>query len=95
MRDLRRVLAGCLAAGALATVGGALFDVLHGGTTLTRSIAYGFWIAAAGALVLMLLASNKRVARVVGLPVAVEGPTFLTAAIVLTVAGIVVDLLGS
>jgi uncharacterized membrane protein len=95
MRDLRRLLAGCLAAGALASVGGALFDVLHGSTTLTRAIAYGFWIAAAAALVLMLLASSKRLARAVGLPPVIEGPMFLTASVVLTVAGIVVDLLGS
>jgi hypothetical protein len=89
-----RFLARCLAAGVLATVGGALFDVLHGGTTLTRAIAYGFWIAAAGALVLMLLASRKRVARAVGLPF-VESWVFLTASILLTAVGSLVDVLGS
>jgi Na+-translocating ferredoxin:NAD+ oxidoreductase RnfA subunit len=91
---LRRFLACCLAAGVVATVGGALFDVLHGGTTLTRSIAYGFWIAAAFALVLMALAASKRLARRFDLPF-IEGWVFLSAAILLTAAGIVVDLLGS
>jgi uncharacterized membrane protein len=91
---VRRFLAYCLAAGVLATAGGALFDVLRGGTTLTRAIAYGFWIAAAGALVLMLLASSKRLARAAGLP-PVEGWVFLTASILLTAVGIAVDLLGS
>jgi hypothetical protein len=91
---LRRFLACCLAAGVLATVGGALFDVVHGGTTLTRSIAYGFWIAAALALVLMALAASKRLARRFDLPF-IEGWVFLSASILLTAAGIVVDLLGS
>jgi hypothetical protein len=91
---LRRFLACCLAAGVLATVGGALFDVVHGGTTLTRSIAYGFWIAAAIALVLMALAASKRLARRFDLPF-IEGWVFLSASILLTAAGIVVDLLGS
>jgi hypothetical protein len=89
-----RFLACCLAAGALATVGGALFDLVHGGTTLARAIAYAFWIAAAGAFVLMLLASSKRLRRAAGLPL-IEGWVFLTASIVLTAAGIGVDLLGS
>ena len=91
---MTRFLACCLAAGALATVGGALFDVVHGGTTLTRAIAYAFWLAAAGALVLMLLASSKWLRRAAHLPL-VEGWVFLTASILLTAVGIVVDLLGS
>jgi uncharacterized membrane protein len=89
-----RFLAWCLAAAVLATVGGALFDVVHGGTTLWRSIAYAFWFAAAGALVLMLLAGSKRLARAVRLPL-VEGWVFLTASILLTLVGIVVDALGA
>ncbi|HWX09973.1 MAG TPA: hypothetical protein VNY33_08340 [Gaiellaceae bacterium] len=91
---MTRFLAWWLAAAVVATVGGALFDVAHGGTTLTRSIAYGFWLAAAGALVLMLLASSKLLRRAARLPV-VEGWVFLTASILLTAVGIVVDLLGS
>jgi hypothetical protein len=91
---VRRFLACLLAAGVLATVGGALFDVIDGGTTLTRSVAYGFWIAAAIALVLMAGVGNKRLARRFDLPF-VEGWLFVTAAFVLTAVGIVVDLLGS
>jgi hypothetical protein len=92
--DLRRFLACLLAAGVLATVGGGLFDVLHGGTTLSRSIAYGFWIAAALALVLMALAGSKRLARRFNLPF-IEGWLFLAASILLTAVGIAVDVLGS
>jgi hypothetical protein len=91
---LRRFLACCLAAGVLATVGGALFDVLHGGTTLTRSIAYGFWIASAFALLLMALAGSKRLARRFDLPF-IEGWLFLAASILLTAVGIAVDVLGT
>jgi hypothetical protein len=91
---LRRFLASCLAAGVLATVIGALFDVLHGGTTLTRSIAYGFWIASAFALLLMALAGSKRLARRFDLPF-IEGWLFLAASILLTAVGIAVDVLGT
>ena len=91
---MRRFAACLLAAGALATVGGTLFDVVHGGTTLTRSIAYGFWIAAALVLVGMAGAGSKRLARRFHLPF-VEGWLFVAAAVALTAAGVVVDVLGS
>jgi hypothetical protein len=90
----RRFLACCLAAGVLATVGGALFDVIHGGTTLTRSIAYGFWMAASLAFVLMLLSSSRRLARALNAPF-IEGWLFLAAAILLTCVGIAIDVVGS
>ena len=90
----RRFAACCLAAGVVAAAGGALFDALHSGTTLTRAIAYGFWIAAAVALVLMALNGSKRLTRALDVPL-VEGWLFVAASIVLTAAGIVVDLLGS
>jgi hypothetical protein len=91
---LRRFLACLFAAGVLATVGGALFEVVHGGTTLTRSIAYGFWIAAAVALVLMAGAGSKRLARRFDLPF-IEGWLFVAAAVVLTAVGVVIDVAGS
>jgi hypothetical protein len=91
---MARFLACLLVAAVLATVGGALFDVIHGGTTLTRSIAYAFWIAAAVALVLMAGAGSKRLARRFDLPF-IEGWLFVTAAVVLTLAGVVIDVLGS
>jgi hypothetical protein len=91
---MARFLACLLVAAVLATVGGALFDVIHGGTTLTRSIAYAFWIAAAVALVLMAGAGSKRLARRFDLPF-IEGWLFVTAAVALTAAGVVIDVLGS
>ena len=91
---MQRYLACLLVAGVLATVGGALFDVVYEGTTLTRSIAYAFWIAAAVALVLMYVGGSKRLARRFDVPF-IEGWLFVTAAVVLTAVGVVVDLLGS
>ena len=91
---MRRYSACLLAAGVLATVGGALFDVVHGGTTLSRSIAYGFWIAAAVVLVLMAGAGNKRLARRFDLPF-IEGWLFVVAASALTAVGMLVDVLGN
>jgi hypothetical protein len=91
---LSRYLACLLVAGVLATLGGALFDVFHDGTTLTRSIAYAFWIAAAVALMLRAGAGSKRLARRLDLPF-VEGWRFVAAAVTLTAAGAVVDVLGS
>ena len=91
---MRRYVACLLAAGVIATAGGALFDAVYGGTTLTRAIAYAFWLAAAVTLVLMAGAGSKRLARRFALPF-IEGWLFVTAAFVLTAVGIVVDVLGS
>jgi hypothetical protein len=91
---MRPFLVSVLAASVLATVGGALFDVVYGGTTLTRAVAYAFWLAAAVALVLMAGAGSKRLARRFDLPF-IEGWLFVVAAFVLTAVGVVVDLLGS
>jgi hypothetical protein len=91
---MARFLACLLVAAVLATVGGALFDAIHGGTTLTRSIAYAFWIAAAVALVLMAGAGSKRLARRFDLPF-IEGWLFVAAAVTLTAIGAVIDVLGS
>jgi hypothetical protein len=94
MVRVSRFLACLLVAAVLATVGGALFSVLHGGTTLTRSIAYGFWIAAAAALAGMAAAASKGLARLLDLPF-IEGWLFVAASVVLTAIGVVVDVLGS
>jgi hypothetical protein len=91
---VRRFLFCLLVAGVLATLGGAVFDLLYGGTTLTRSVAYGFWMAAAAALVLMAAVGSRRLARRFDLPF-IEGWLFVTAAVVLTAVGVVVDVLGS
>jgi hypothetical protein len=76
-----------------AILGGLIFWALHGETAVSRSIAYGFWFAAAVCLLLMLVTGSKRVWR--SLPMAAyEGWVFTTAAIVLTALGAVVDTLG-
>jgi hypothetical protein len=76
-----------------ALLGGVVFWAAHSQTPLSRSIAYGFWFAAAACLVLMLVTGNKRVWR--ALPIAAyEGWVFTGAAVVLTAVGAVVDTLG-
>ncbi|SRR6266536_287284 len=94
LRGAARFLAGCLAVGAVAAVGGVLFDVFRGGTTITRSVAYALWIAAALALLVMVPAGSKRVWRSSHLP-PIEGWWFVTGATLLTVVGAIVDALGS
>ena len=87
-----RMLAVLLAAAAVpATLLGALFDAIHGGTTLTRSIAYAFWFAAALCLVLMAVASTKLAWRRFDLP---DAWVFAAASAVLTGAGAVIDAFG-
>ena len=94
MYGLSRFVA-CLSAAAIAAiVGGLLFAVFHGGTTVTRSIAYAFWIAAAVTLVGMAGAASKHLARWFGLPF-IEGWLFVVASVLLTGVGVVVDVLGT
>jgi hypothetical protein len=83
-----------LAAALPAVVGGVIFWEVHGGTLLTRAIAYGFWFAAAAVLVAMMISGQRFVWR--RLPVTPpEGWVFLTAAIALTAIGVAIDLAGS
>ena len=77
-----------------ATLGGLVFWAIHGDTTVTRAIAYGLWFASAGLLVLMALAGRKWLWRRTSLPVP-EGWVFVTAAVVLTVAGAGIDAVGA
>lgn len=91
---MRAVAALSLLGAVPATIGGLVFWAVHGGTPLTRAIAYGFWFAAAVCLALMLVTGSKRVWR--ALPVAAwEGWVFTGAAVVLTAVGAVVDALGA
>jgi hypothetical protein len=90
---LSRFLACVLVASVVAIIGGVLFAVIHGGTTITRAIAYGFWIAAAVSLLGMAGAASKLLARRLDLPF-IEGWLFATAAVLLTGIGIVVDIAG-
>ncbi len=94
MYGLSRFLVCLLAAAVAATLGGLLFALLHGGTTVTRSIAYAFWIAAALTLVAMAVAASKHLARWFDLPF-IEGWLFVAASALLTGVGVVVDVLGT
>jgi hypothetical protein len=91
---VRGVIALSLVGAVAATAGGLIFWAIQGGTPLTRSIAYGFWFAAAACLLLMLVTGRRLVWR--ALPVAAyEGWVFTAAAVALTAAGAVVDTLGA
>ena len=73
-----------------AVVGGVLYQVIAGGTTVSRAIATAFWIAAAVYLVLMVITSRKMFWRRTVRPLP-EGSVFVTAAILLTAIGAIVD----
>jgi hypothetical protein len=91
---VRAVAALSLVGSVGAALGGLIFWAVQGETPLTRSLAYGFWFAAAACLVLMIVTGRKLVWRV--LPVAAyEGWVFTAAAVLLTVVGAVVDTLGA
>jgi hypothetical protein len=77
-----------------AALGGLVFWAAHGDTTITRSIAYGFWFAAAALLALMFVVGSRRFYRRTSLPV-LEGWVFVTSAIVLTAAGAAIDAAGN
>jgi hypothetical protein len=91
---VRGIAALSLAGAVPATLGGVIFWAFHGDTTATRSIAYGFWFAAAALLVLMALAGRQWLWRRTTLPVP-EGWVFVTAAVVLTVVGAGIDAAGA
>jgi hypothetical protein len=76
------------------TIGGIVFWAAHGDTTVTRAIAYGFWFAAAVLLAAMAVATRKILWRRTSLPVP-EGWVFVTAAVLLTVAGAGIDAAGA
>ncbi len=75
-------------------LGGIIFWAIHGGTLITRSIAYGLWFAATVILVLTVVAGRSYIWRRTSLPV-LEGWMFVSAAILLTAAGAAIDAIGS
>ena len=75
-------------------IGGIVFWAAHGGTSLTRSIAYGCWFAAAIVLVLTFLAGRQLVWRWTNLPV-LEGWIFVSASVALIAVGAAVDAAGT
>jgi hypothetical protein len=83
-----------LAGTVCAVVGGVIFWAVHGGSTLTRSIAYGCWFAATLTLVLAVVSGQKLIWRRTNLPV-LEGWVLYSTAVVLTAAGAVIDAIGS
>ena len=89
---MRALTALVVAAAVTATIVGSLFDAVHGGTTLTRSIAYAFWFAAALCLVGMAVGGTRVAWRRLDLP---EAWVFVTSSVLLTVAGAAIDAIGS
>ena len=89
---MRSVVTIVVAAAVAATIAGGLFDAVHGGTTLTRSVALAFWLAAALCLVGMAVGGTKLGWRRLDLP---EAWVFVTSSVLLTVVGAAIDALGS
>ncbi len=77
-----------------AVLGGVIFWAVHGGSALTRSIAYGCWFAAAITIVLAVVSGQKLIWRRTNLPV-LEGWVLYSSAVALTVLGAVIDAIGS
>ena len=91
---MREAVALSLAGAVCAVVGGVIFWAVHGGATLTRSIAYGCWFAATLTLVLAVVSGQKLIWRRTNLPV-LEGWVLYSTAVALTVAGAIIDAIGS
>jgi hypothetical protein len=90
-----RGIAGLTVAAAIpATIGGVVFWAVHGDTTVTRSIAYGFWFAAAAMFALKFVAGSKGFWRRSSLPV-LEGWVFVACAALLTALGAAIDAAGA
>lgn len=79
-------------AGALGVLGGVVYAAVDGGTTYQEAIAYGLWVAAAACLVALPIAGSKQVYTRTDLPL-IESWVFVTAAIVLSIVGAIVDVL--
>ena len=91
---MRQAVALSLVGTACAVVGGVIFWAAHGGTTITRAVAYGCWIAAAAAIVLAVVSGQKLIWRRTSLPV-LEGWVLYSTAVVLTALVAVIDAIGS
>ena len=91
---MRELAALSLAGAVCGVIGGVIFWAVHGGTTLTRSIAYGCWFAATLILALTVVAGRKLIWRRTSLPV-LEGWVFVSASVLLTAVGAAIDAIGS
>jgi hypothetical protein len=91
---VREAVALSLAGTVCAAVGGTVFWAVEGGSTVTRSIAYGCWIAAALTIVLAVVSGQRLIWRRTNLPV-LEGWVLYSTAVALTAVGAVIDAIGS
>jgi len=91
---VREAVALSLAGTVCAAVGGVIFWAVDGGSTLTRSIAYGCWIAAALTIMLAVVSGQKLIWRRTNLPV-LEGWVLYSTGVALTALGAVIDAIGS
>lgn len=91
---MRLAVALTLAAAVPAVIGGVAFWVAHRDSLLTRSIAYGFWFAAAVVLLAMAVVGQRFVWRRVPFTPP-EGWVFVSSAVALTLIGVVIDVVGS
>ncbi len=73
-----------------AVLGGVVYWVAQGGTTITHAIASGLWFAAAVLFLGMLVTTSKSLWRRTTMPIP-EGWMFLSAAVVLTALGAAID----
>jgi hypothetical protein len=90
---VREAVAFSLAGAVCAVLGGVIFWAVYGGSSLTRSIAYGCWFAAALTIVLAAVSGQKLIWRRTNLPV-LEGWVLYSSAVALTVVGAVIDAIG-
>jgi hydroxyethylthiazole kinase-like sugar kinase family protein len=91
---VRATVALSLAGAVCAIAGGTIFWAVHGGTTFTRSIATGCWVAATVTLVLAVVSGQRLIWRRTNLPV-LEGWVLYSTTVALTVVGAVIDVIGS
>ncbi len=91
---MRQAAAFSLTGALCAVLGGVIFWAVHGGSTLTRSIAYGCWFAAALTIVLAVVSGQRLIWRRTSIPV-LEGWVLYSSAVALTVLGAVIDAIGS
>jgi hypothetical protein len=90
-REAVHVVRLVVVAGVLGVLGGLVYAAA-GQETYQVAIAYGLWVAAAGCLVALPLAGSKQLYTRTNLPL-IEGWVFVTAAVLLSIAGAIVDLL--
>jgi len=91
--DRRFLVLAFLVVCALATIGGLVLYAFRGGTTVTRAIATGYWVAAAVVLFLSPV-WNHRLLRRRGLR-PIDGWAFVGASVGLTCIGAVIDVAGT